>query len=79
MALVTNIPLIYPVAPLFNNEGETGDCEGENRVSLPLAFPSFSFLAAFPLLRLLFLQRAFTLEGWKLVLSYVSLPGPQPF
>lgn len=28
--LVAEVPLIYPVATVFNNEGETGDGEGEN-------------------------------------------------
>lgn len=29
VALVAKMPLIYPIAPFFNNERETGDCVSE--------------------------------------------------
>lgn len=80
VAPVANIPLIYPaVLCFFNNEKqETGRARIE---SPPLPRPCIPRLLLARRLSscLLFLRRAFTLEGSELVLSYVSLPGPQPF
>ena len=43
-ALVAKMPLIYPVAPFFNNERETGDCESERWVYISLLCSCLLFL-----------------------------------
>lgn len=73
VALVTNIPLYYPVVPFFNNEKQESEAARIQSLS-----PDISFLAAFPL-AFCFSREPLPLRGSELVLSYVSLPGPQPF